>query len=116
MTDREFLELAAKAAGMKEKWVNGGIWIREQFCEVPWSPLEDDGQALQLAVTLNLGIRANRQDHWQYADQTIVIWDDHEGIPRQLRQEHDGDPMAATRRAIVRAAAAIGKAMPCTPS
>lgn len=77
-----------------------------------WNPLEEDADAFHLAVALHIGTRSHGPDHWQNANETIAIWDDHEGVPRQLRQEHDGDPRAATRLAITRAAAAIGEKMP----
>ena len=97
MNDEELTALAAKALGNAPE---------------TFSPLTDDGDALRLAVALHIGIRSNGPNHWQNANETIAIWDDHEGVPRQLRQAHDGDPRAATRTAVVRAAAAIGEQMP----
>ena len=53
MTDRELLEMAAKAAGYEVEWVrNSGCHYR---CEAEesreqWCPLDDDGDALRLAV------------------------------------------------------------------
>lgn len=128
MTDKELLDLAAKAVGLTpaadsdQEWVDdgqGGVtgqfeWKDAEGGELlyHWNPLTDDGDALRLAVALHIGIRSNGPNHWQNADETIAIWDDHEGVPRQLRQAHDGDPRAATRTAVVRAAAAIGEQMP----
>jgi hypothetical protein len=85
MTDRELLELAAKAAG---------YWAAEFNCPAnlprpDWNPLTDDGDALRLAVKLNLWEAVC--DGYQHADSS------------------DSDPYAATRRAIVRAAAEIGR-------
>lgn len=59
-TDRELLELAAKAAGLepdKAEWTQraGLVWIqhvdgiRKEF---RWNPLTDDGDALRLEVVL----------------------------------------------------------------
>ena len=102
MTDRELLELAAKSAGMAGGYV-------EHFLEVGiarshtgiWNPLEDDGDALRLAVKLQLGVAV-------YNDRV----DTTDGENVDLYEYIDYDPYAATRRAIVRAAAEIGKAMP----
>lgn len=128
MTDtdhKRMLEMAAKAAGvclhpedqLHHSYGNWGcdttcMVCKQDPCRASWHPLTDDGDALRLAVALHIGIRSNGPNHWQNADETIAIWDDHEGVPRQLRQAHDGDPRAATRTAVVRAAAAIGEQMP----
>jgi len=95
MTDRELLELAAKAAGIDTAVLsdeNDGASGR-------WNPLEDDGDALRLAVKLFITVAVEEG----YTD-AVSIWKAH-------REEHDGDPCAATRRAIVRAAAVIGEQM-----
>lgn len=113
MTDtdhKRMLEMAAKAADYQ--YAKHGGYIVVDGIPGNWNPLTDDGDALRLAVALHIGIRSNGPNHWQNADETIAIWDDHEGVPRQLRQAHDGDPRAATRTAVVRAAAAIGEQMP----
>ena len=119
MTDtdhKRMLEMAAKAAGIRVCWHGSESCARNMDLTDPpriyWNPLTDDGDALRLAVALHIGIRSNGPNHWQNANETIAIWDDHEGVPRQLRQAHDGDPRAATRTAVVRAAAAIGEQMP----
>jgi hypothetical protein len=98
-TDRELLELAAKAAnykvawegGCETGWMTGGSW---------WNPLTDDGDALRLAVKLRLEIGFPNDE---------VVWSFGRGAP--VCRENVGDPLAATRRAIVRAAAEIGKGM-----
>lgn len=110
MTDRELLELAAKAAGIP--LFNSGIKDSETaftFWDISnhdpyehkvWNPLNDDGDALRLAVKLEMDI-------WESWDYVEVI---HNDIDFQI-VEKDSDPYAATRRAIVRAAAEIGKTM-----
>lgn len=93
MTDRELLELAAKAAEIKD-WVDG--WS-DKF----WNPLTDDGDALRLAVKLKINLTFN----WTSTDsfnRSKYEWN---------RERHGDNPCAATRRAIVRAAAEIGKEM-----
>ena len=100
MTDKELLELAAKAVG--EKVVrpcddeSGFLLYGSQD---PWNPLTDDGDALRLAVRLNAVVGV-------YPTKTNVTAD---GV--FLEELHQADPYAATRRAIVRAAAEIGKGM-----
>jgi hypothetical protein len=103
MTDRELLELAAKAAGYNMAKVLDGYPMYMEGYGI-WNPITDDGAALRLAVKL-------RQMH-------IDIDIESTGcrvhvIPRQLMpvEPHNGDPLAATRRAIVRAAAEIGRQM-----
>lgn len=67
----------------------------------PWNPLQDDGDALRLAVKLSLTIH-------QWVDEVCVCNEKgtiNEGIARI------GNIYAATRRAIVRAAAEIGRNM-----
>ena len=65
-----------------------------------WNPLTDDGDALRLAVKLELEIRAfNGRAH---AGKQNKFWCTEHWFP-------DGDVYAATRRAIVRAAAEIGE-------
>ena len=104
MTDREMLELAAKAAG-QERSAAGDLWSNARG--QPWNPLTDDGDALRLAVKLamNLG---------NVAGKSIEAWSvsEHDGgVYRGVVSKGD-DACAATRRAIVRAAAAIGESMP----
>ncbi len=94
MVDRELIEFAAKACGM---------WDHKNGCiDKPWSPLTDDGDALRLAVKLNLLVDvSSRYGHTEAGPAA--------GYQCEM---HCGDPYAATRRAIVRAAAEVGKAMP----
>ncbi|MFA7269958.1 MAG: hypothetical protein WC073_11485 [Sterolibacterium sp.] len=100
-TDRELLELAAKAAGIEIR-----SWRDEPFCAyigpcLYWNPLTDGGDALRLAVKLNLhlGLESNVANAWQG------------GTYGWYSEGHNTDPYAATRRAIVRAAAGIGEKM-----
>lgn len=92
--DRELLELASKACGLEE------AKMRIEFNQ--WNPLEDDGDALRLAV--KLGLILGTYAHYVTVDllspndriETITVW-----------HSQTNDPYAATRRAIVRAAAEI---------
>lgn len=118
MTDRELLEFAAKAAGIDAEfhpelgYGPEGMWLkgkRSPDNSKYWNPLTDDGDALRLAVKLNMGVKVNDDDHWQEPNRTVVIWDDN--CARRISIPHGKDKSAATRRAITRAAAAIGEAM-----
>jgi len=101
-SDRELLELAAKSAGFKWSTVfgcgrlPGGLVLMPQ--RVEWNPLLDDGDALRLAVNLQLlvDVRTGR----------VLVLD---GAAIDIEERTAPDAMAATRRAIVRAAAKLGE-------
>ena len=108
MTDRELLENAAKAAGIEGEWEynppfdgrdRSGIYVvGHTFL---WNPLTDDGDALRLAVKLRMCVLLSSEK-----DDAAVTAD-----TGCSKVKFGNDPLAATRRAIVRAAAEIGKAM-----
>ena len=108
MTDHELLELAAKAIG--GKWTRFEIslltydaWLFPNGKEVAeWNPLTDDGDALRLAVKLGLTV--------EILQTTVAAFDSLDNTDICAEQLND-DPYAATRRAIVRAAAEIGRNM-----
>lgn len=112
MEERELLELAAKAEGRHPPYDSNGVfsaWVGGCDTGHWWNPLADDGDALRLAVKLRLTIDivewGTSCQHWTKAGDTT---DD-----RCLRHaEHPCDPAQATRHAIVRAAAEIGRSMP----
>lgn len=109
--DKRLLELAAKAAELDVEFMPlSGANIVSGPRQGLWRPLTDDGDALRLAVKLNIGIRAHSTTHWQNPSVSVAIYDYGE-IAGRVRVEHGADPSRATRRAIVRAAAAIGEAM-----
>ena len=103
MTDRELLELAAKAAGIGDVDVAGNpcVLVVNDYgiSQRQWNPLTDDGDALRLAVKLGLLFK--------------YMADRYEMFMRFYCEELDNDskPSEATRRAIVRAAAEIGRTM-----
>lgn len=112
MSDKELLELAAKAAGVKALWVKT-LWSpdgelrdctndhpQKIYSAPPWNPLTDDGDALRLAVKCEILVLTAR-------GVAVANAVDSGGTCERLRS--DPDPYAATRRAIVRAAAEIGK-------
>ena len=106
-TDRELLEMAAKAAGLQmcEEWdcaADGdGILIGAGNGDLkPWNPLTDDGDALRLAVKLNINITHSAFGVDATKTGSAISF-----------EGWGADRLSATRRAIVRAAAAIGSAM-----
>lgn len=110
MTDRELLESAAKAAGLTlyehvpGLIVTGSPETKDVDYE-RWNPLDDDGDAMRLAVKLNIGIA------FCFHRQTVTAgrWHalhEHRIVP------FGHDKEAATRLAVVHSAAAIGKDMP----
>lgn len=112
-TDRELLELAAKSAGYAVDWRE---WVRSHVAEFAtvkhvkcagfwldgkeWNPLTDDGDALRLAVKLRILVDVTAHSTVAIVNGTI-----------SAQEKHNGDPYAATSRAIVGAAAAIEEGM-----
>ena len=113
MNDRELLELAAKAAGYKATDIFCGHFVVQRQDDgvfEDWNPMEDDGDALRLAVVLGLDIL--RKDSDVVAAVGLPPYSSERNAPRAFGiQKLGSDPYAATRRAIVRAAAEIGKGM-----
>lgn len=102
MQDRELLEMAAKASGIKVE--HDGKFA---FPYGLWNPLNDDGDALRLAIDLGIEI-----DSDPFNKDVIVLFSLSPLSERKSWVEpHMDNPYASTRRAIVRAAAEIGKAM-----
>jgi len=109
VTDRELLELAAKAAGIELVWHgDADPWcFAETVAGIKWNPRDDDGDALRLAVKLGLDVEMHGGNS---THPYVCAFDCERNIAEEVQPE-DGDPLAATRRAIVRAAAEIGRAM-----
>lgn len=107
-TDRELLELAAKAAGIEvDAVVNDGVPNR--FGGGYWNPLTDDGDALRLAVKLGMNCALIPPSIENSFCEIAAFFDDAGWPSVRAHEPHGDDPYAATRRAIVRAAAAIGE-------
>lgn len=118
MTDRELLELAAKAAGI-EIWSGqrdqSGTLFRSapsgdgKFGGVEWNPLADDGDALRLAIKLQLTVG---NEHLRAGCAYCTDGDDTTYPTVWSGTNEDSvlpEDYAATRRAIVLAAAQIGQ-------
>jgi hypothetical protein len=113
-TDRELLEAAAKAAGIKGQWMAeppDGLNEDPYFNFVLatgyiWNPLTDDGDALRLAVKLRLDIDFEKS-------YMVSVWSRHldDWVIERCDDEMGTDIAEKTRRAIVRAAAEIGRSM-----
>lgn len=116
MTDRELLELAAKAAGLV-----GECHLLLGDCSDPeepggfrykhpdgghewWNPLMDDGDALRLAARLNFRLDI------QGGTVRIVDTLDNEHYLSGVVTDY-AEQMVVVRRAVVRAAAKIGKGL-----
>jgi hypothetical protein len=102
--DKELLELAAKAAGYRLEWDGDPEWWKPMYYEGKtyhsFNPLEDDGDALRLAIKLGLTVSLYKH--------ATEVWG-YDACGRAIYQEHEDDSCAATRRAIVRAAAEVGE-------
>jgi len=100
MTDQELLEKAAKAAGYRLEWDGSPDKWQPMYYEGKtyhsFEPLTDDGDALRLAVKLGLLFKPEFAHFLS--------------LERFAGQEHE--EYSAHRRAIVRAAAAIGEQTP----
>lgn len=114
MKDREMLELAAKADGIAGYRYSDGFGCMAHWNESDggwfdacclWNPLTDDGDALRLAVSLGLIVGVDSEEFQTTVDYTSNYED------RYVIEGHGLDAAAATRRAITRAAAQIGKEM-----
>jgi hypothetical protein len=113
MTDKELLELSAKAAGYNIWWktgaCKGGEYESAFIGEVPWNPLTDDGDALRLAVKLRMALSLDSP-----VAGPVGFCRAYPSSSNLLAMDEwaNDDRYTATRRAITRAAAAIGKEMP----
>lgn len=99
MTDREMLELAAKAAGIVGTWHRSGFVAYSGWSGGFFNPLTDDGDALRLAVRMHMQVSITTESCRA------------ETLPALGVRVNDKDEMAATRRAVVMAAAAVGREM-----
>lgn len=127
MNDRELLELAAKACG----YDTSNHWNAERLKLDPpviglvidgvstnWNPIDIDGQALRLAVTLRIDLHTS-----PICGEAVIVTAKHrlrsdllrEPNPTTASESFNPCPYAATRRAIVRAAAEIGKSRESWP-
>ena len=117
MNDRELLELAAKAAGYEVVWGDVTTFADETVVDCSdmlyiktngayWNPLIDDTDAFRLAVKLGIDLEwrnDGRVAAYRHANAN--------GNCFTAIESTREDRYASTRRAIVRAAAEIGREM-----
>ena len=96
VTDRELLEAAARAVGLRVNF--------HPTASYQWNPLERDDDAFRLAVKLGLMVYVMLEANFT----AIRLPGERIGGKYDEVETHGSDPYAATRRAIVRAAAQIG--------
>jgi len=109
-TEREELELVAKAAGMELRWRGDGVGDKYTLSPctyhgLEWDPKGDDGDAIRLLVATGLDLQTSgcgsvyvgwcSKDEWLSCEESGVA-----------------DRMLAVRRAIWRAAVELGRQMP----
>ena len=105
-TDRELIELAAKAATIeitRFQFDGDAVVDGQGKNATAWNPIKYDSDALRLAVRLRLcvSVEYDAQVAWWCGDSL-----------EQVNESLGNDEFSATRRAIVRAAAAIGENLP----
>lgn len=110
--DKELLTLAAKAVDidlLAEEWEDGFIYY---YYKIPgdtqgWNPLNCDSDALRLAV--KLGVRGYFDVEIQKGSVQVTSFEPYEHTAYEEFKIRTEDPHAAVRRAIVKAAAEIGR-------
>ena len=117
MTDKELLELAAKAADVKydaeaskphpKSGAFWGLWLvidgePSEYQRRYWNPLKSGDDALALAAKFRMNVNIETESVDIYVDGKLT---------REWLQKN-ADVINSTRRAITRAAAEIGKAAP----
>lgn len=121
-SDRELLLLAAKAANMAIEFVeddsDGWFFVPRVFPPnnrrhddklqgTIWNPLTDNGDALLLAVKMNMQLGSNADSDLEGAS-----WAESQNGINYHSEPHTGNPAAATRRVIVKCAAETGRTTP----
>ena len=101
MTDRELLEAAARAAGSRSYPEAIDDRLGLSWGEGWWNPLANDGDALRLAVKLRMRV------HHDGSCGTAELPTGQKYCWTEAAVVESNDPYVATRRAIVRAAAAM---------
>jgi hypothetical protein len=108
MNDRELLEAAAMAAKLDDGWQHiFQDWDGPTGDNWDWNPLTDDGDALRLAVKLGISaliFPACVSAKWLQNNFPVTFYGQ---APPWQDISAGQDPYAATRRAIVRAAASM---------
>jgi len=106
--DRELLKLAARALdAVRIEDVDGEQWLILHFTDGTvmhgWNPLLFYGDTFELAVRLGLQVKPGT-----YRDEAATAYSP-SGVEAKERVHYQQDMLSATARAVVRAAAEIGK-------
>lgn len=118
VSNKELLEYASKAVGIKGHYVEGygcgnpgyadnhdGIlYDLPQGGHRVWNPLKNDGDAFRLVIDLSLRIHVND-------DLVMLSWSENEPFDQDIVVECSDDAVAVAREAITRAASIIGRKM-----
>lgn len=125
MTDQELIELAAKAVGIKGEWVRDTAFIQARYSfnvpydnhgmmtSIEWNPLREDSDAMRLAINLGMNLMMLPASLKNGFCAVGVGFSNESGSPRiTISENYNQGPYKAVRRAIVRAAAEIGRKMP----
>lgn len=108
MTDVELVQLAAKAVGLELVWASSttsfSVYKNKHGRNRVWNPLGDDSEAFYLACDLRIDIISCYGTTEVFARTNRNVGND--GM--FIENFQNCDIYSATRRAIVRAAAAIG--------
>ena len=121
VTDIELVERASWACGIGKGFPSAdhserGIWFFGDGHGLRWNPLTDDGDALRLATTLGLSVEP--YPYYTTPKHSVIVKQRRRGDqmresnPTEVVEVYGDDAAAATRRAIVRAAAAVALAIP----
>ena len=125
MTDQELIELAAKTVGIKGEWVRDTAFIQARYSfnvpydnhgmmtSIEWNPLREDSDAMRLAINLGMNLMMLPASLKNGFCTVGVGFSNESCSPRiTISENYNQGPYKAVRRAIVRAAAEIGRKMP----
>lgn len=125
MSDNELIEFAAKAVGIKGEWMRDTAFIQDRYSfnvpydnhgvmtSVEWNPLREDSDAMRLAINLGMNLMMLPASLKNGFCTVGVGFSNDSGNPRiTISENYNLGPYKAVRRAIVRAAAEIGRKMP----
>ena len=114
MSDHTLIELAAKAAGIRtfgaiEAGGSVGAWVKDvdKVGEYyVWRPFDSNDHAFRLLVLLKIDLNLTKEISPMHKSARVTAWSDDETRSDEFMT---GNEEKAVRRAIVRAAAEIGK-------
>ncbi|MBI6600604.1 MULTISPECIES: hypothetical protein [Pseudomonas] len=107
MTDHELLNLSAKAMGFELEYRRGSdafYYDDPESGREQWNPLSDEGQAVRIAVQLQLSIL------WLTNLQYVVV--ERRGFGENIGWTDDAGRAGALRQAVTVVAAQIGSTLP----